>query len=112
MAVGGRWRTSALRLLIKLSFRTFVTFGRFVSSAAGQQLVWKGRPMTLPTSAFEPTSNDFRLIEEAVRRVRRASPIPGHHDGKLQAALVGELGRGRRDLFSLVRAGRRLIEQS
>lgn len=53
--------------------------------------------------------NDQRLIEEAIRRLNATRPEGmGTHD--LYGALADQVRRGRRDLFTLVRAGRRLLD--
>lgn len=53
--------------------------------------------------------NDQRLIEEAIRRLDAARPEgTGTHD--LYGALADQIRRGRRDLFTLVRAGRRVLD--
>lgn len=60
-----------------------------------------------PADTLSP--NDHRLIAEAIRRVNAARPEqPGRHD--LHATLANQVRRGRRDLFTLVRAGRRLLD--
>ena len=53
--------------------------------------------------------NDQRLIEEAIRRLDAARPqAKGSQD--LYGALADQVRRGRRDLFTLVRADRRLLD--
>lgn len=54
--------------------------------------------------------NDRRLLEEALRRAQALRPL--HHGEReaVQAALLGALDRGRRDLFSLVRAARLALD--
>lgn len=55
------------------------------------------------------SANDQRLIEEAIRRLHASRPDEaGTHD--LYGTLADQVRRGRRDLFTLVRAGRRLMD--
>ena len=61
----------------------------------------------LQTDTLSP--NDQRLIEEAIRRLHAARPDDaGSHD--LYRTLADQVRRGRRDLFTLVRGGRRLMD--
>lgn len=53
--------------------------------------------------------NDQRLIAEAIRRLNAARP-EGAGTPDLYGALADQIRRGRRDLFTLVRAGRRLLD--
>ena len=60
---------------------------------------------------FHPTLNDTRLVDEAISRLSRSVPVPAHCGRKLQTILFGELSCGRRDIFTLVRAGRKAIDE-
>ena len=57
------------------------------------------------------TDNDLMLIAEAIQRLR--SSRGGHHldIGVVTKVLADELRRGRRDLFSLIKAGQRVLNQ-
>ena len=60
-----------------------------------------------PADTLSPT--DRRLVEEAIRRLRAARPdCAGPQD--LYATLADQIRRGRRDLFTLMRAGRRWLD--
>ena len=56
------------------------------------------------------TDNDRRLLEEAFRRTQALRPLHHAECEAVQSALLGALGRGRRDLFSLERAARLAID--
>lgn len=56
------------------------------------------------------TDNDRRLLEEALRRAQALRPMHGAEREAVQSALLGALDRGRRDLFSLVRAARTALD--
>lgn len=66
----------------------------------------------LAANPYEPTREDLGLIEETIRRVGKAIPLSGRDRTLLQAVLPAEIGRGRRDLFSLIRAARKAIDQA
>lgn len=54
--------------------------------------------------------NDSRLVEEALRRLdARAAPGAPGRDA-LRGVLIDQVRRGRRDMFGLVRAGRRAMD--
>ena len=68
--------------------------------------------MTLSTSTSQSSTNDIRLVEEAIRRVCKMVPGADRHVEKLRDILLGELNRGRRDMFSLVRAARKAVDEA
>ena len=61
------------------------------------------------SSAAQLSSNDGRLIEEAIRRLASRTARQIDHD-LMKATLTKEIARGRRDLFSLTRAGQRALD--
>ena len=56
------------------------------------------------------SSNDFRLVEEAVRRLEVHTTAETIGKDALFGILTDQLRRGRRDMFTLVRVGRRAID--
>ena len=68
--------------------------------------------MSKEVLAADLSANDARLVEEALRRLQARAPraIPSHE--ALVGVLVDQDRRGRRDMFSLVRAGRRALDEA
>ena len=57
------------------------------------------------------SANDRRLIAEAISRLRSAPGGQHVNVDTVASVLHAEMRRGRRDLFSLVRAGQRALDQ-
>ena len=66
--------------------------------------------MTQPVSSKLISQSDMRLIEEAVRRLDRSRAAGRFDHEAMVATLAVEVARGRRDLFSLVRAGQQCLD--
>jgi hypothetical protein len=58
----------------------------------------------------EPSAADFKLIEEAIRRLRRSNPDAPRARKEVQDTLSREMRSGRRDLFGLTRLAQRALE--